>query len=157
MTDVNDMERAEAYVADMVWRLEVLQSRSRYNVKTGELKRLPTRLRRFCNGIPQDNVATTLMVLESKAPYSGVVYNGEDDLDNEYRPTRTMIKKDQSLVVLLPSHTDVNGGRCCVTAMVLRSVNENRSVSESRCTPATWYATPCSPSGHGMTSASSQK
>ena len=97
MTDVNDMERAEAYVADMVWRLEVLQSRSRYNVKTGELKRLPTRLRRFCNGIPQDNVATTLMVLESKAPYSGVVYNGEDDLDNEYRPTRTMIKKDQSL------------------------------------------------------------
>lgn len=97
MMDANEMERAKAYAGGIVWRLEVLQSRSRYNVDTGELKRLPTRLRRFSNGIPQDNVASTLEALEAMAPYRGVIYNGEDDLDHEYRPTTTLIRKDDSL------------------------------------------------------------
>ena len=97
MIDANEMERARAYAESIVWRLETLQSRSRYNIDTGELKRLPTRLRRFSNGIPQDNVASTLAALEAMAPYRGVVYNGEDDLDREYRPTVTLIRKDNSM------------------------------------------------------------
>lgn len=97
MIDMHDMEVAEEYAESIVWRLETLQHRTRYNLKTGELKRLPTRLRRFSNGIPQDNVAGVLAVLDSTVPYRGVVYNGEDDEDLEYRPTTTLIKKDQSL------------------------------------------------------------
>lgn len=97
MIDANELERAKAYAESIVWRLETLQSRSRYNIDTGELKRLPTRLRRFSNGIPQDNVASTLAALEAMAPYRGVVYNGEDDLDREYRPTVTLIRKDNSM------------------------------------------------------------
>lgn len=97
MIDANELERARAYAESIVWRLETLQSRCRYNIDTGELKRLPTKLRRFSNGIPQDNVASTLAALEAMAPYKGVIYNGEDDLDHEYRPTVTLIRKDNSL------------------------------------------------------------
>lgn len=97
MMDANELERAKAYAESIVWRLETLQSRSRYNIDTGKLKRLPTRLRRFSNGIPQDNVASTLEALEAMAPYRGVIYNGEDDLDHEYRPTTTLIRKDDSM------------------------------------------------------------
>lgn len=97
MMDANELERARAYAESIVWRLETLQSRSRYNIDTGKLKRLPTRLRRFSNGIPQDNVASTLEALEAMAPYRGVIYNGEDDLDHEYRPTTTLIRKDDSM------------------------------------------------------------
>jgi hypothetical protein len=97
MIDANELERAKAYAESIVWRLETLQSRSRYNTDTGELKRLPTKLRRFSNGIPQDNVASTLIALAAMAPYRGMIYNGEDDLDHEYRPTVTLIRKDNSL------------------------------------------------------------
>ena len=97
MMDANELERAKAYAESIVWRLETLQSRSRYNIDTGKLKRLPTRLRRFSNGIPQDNVASTLEALEAMAPYRGIIYNGEDDLDHEYRPTTTLIRKDDSM------------------------------------------------------------
>ena len=43
MMDANELERAKAYAESIVWRLETLQSRSRYNIDTGKLKRLPTR------------------------------------------------------------------------------------------------------------------
>lgn len=76
------------------WRLQTLQHRGRYNVKTGEYKNLPTRLRRFLNGTPVSVIGRTLEMLKAAAPYRSPVYNWEYDEGLEYRPTTTLIRKD---------------------------------------------------------------
>jgi len=97
MVSANDRGAAEKIAADLVWRLDVLQHRCRYNVRTGKYRNLPTRIRRFSNACPTDIVADVLDALIRMAPYTRVVFNGEDDPEVRYRPTMTMIKKDDSL------------------------------------------------------------
>lgn len=97
MVSVNDKSTAEKIAADLIWRLEILQHRSRYNMRTGKYRTLPTRLRRFSNACPTDIIADVLDALVRMAPYSHVIFNGEDDPDVRYRPTVTMIKKDDTL------------------------------------------------------------
>lgn len=89
--------KARKIAKELVWRLEILQHRTRYSQKTG-LKMLPTRIKRFSTGLPQDMVALVLEELVAMAPYSGVIYNGNDEGDEiEYRPTTTYVKRDQTL------------------------------------------------------------
>ena len=97
MVDVNAKSTAEKIAAELVWRLEVLQHRSRYNTATGKYRTLPTRVRRFSTACPTDIVADVLAALVRQAPYTRVVFNGEDDPEVRYRPTMTMIRKDDSL------------------------------------------------------------
>ena len=99
ITDSNKHQRAVDYVKNAVdrWRLETLQYRCRYSLKTGKLKKLPTQLRRFINSVPVDIVNDVLETLAASCPYKGTVFNLEDDEGLVYRPTRTMIRKDASL------------------------------------------------------------
>ena len=97
MVNENVKSRAEQIADDLRWRLEVLQHRCRYNLKTGVYKRLPTRVRRFANGCPTDIVADVIEAIVKKAPYTNIVFNGESDPDMRYRPTVTSIRKDDSL------------------------------------------------------------
>lgn len=97
MVDSNAKSTAEKIAAELIWRLEVLQHRGRYNVKTGEYRQLPTRIRRFANACPTDIVADVIDALIKMAPYTRVVFNGEDDPSLKYRPTMTSIRKDDSL------------------------------------------------------------
>lgn len=97
MVDTNETTKAREIAENLVWRLEVLQHRCRYNLKTGAYKQLPTRIRRFANARPTDLVAAVIDELVKMAPYKGVVFCGEDDSDLSYRPTTTSIRKDDSL------------------------------------------------------------
>lgn len=97
MVDMNETTKAREVAENLVWRLEVLQHRCRYNLKTGTYKQLPTRIRRFANARPTDLVAAVIDELVKMAPYKGVVFCGEDDSDLSYRPTTTSIRKDDSL------------------------------------------------------------
>jgi hypothetical protein len=96
MFDVNAEERAKEYVGDIRWRLEVMQYRSRYNMKTGEYKKLPTRVRRFSNGIPTDIVSYVLEELNRTKVFTGLVFNGEE-VEGKYRTSSSQIRKDDSL------------------------------------------------------------
>lgn len=79
--------------AEPRWRLQTLQHRARYNLKTGEYKQLPTRIRRFLNGTPVGIKAAVLAVLRESAPYKSPVFDLEDD-GLTYMPTSTFIRKD---------------------------------------------------------------
>lgn len=75
------------------WRLQTLQHRSRYDLKTGTYRQLPTRVRRFLNGTPAGMKSAVLKLLEESAPYKGAVFDLESD-GLEYMPTSTFIRKD---------------------------------------------------------------
>lgn len=79
--------------ASSKWRLQTLQYRSRYDLKTGTYKKLPTRVRRFLNGTPSGMKAAVLAVLKDSAPYKSPVFDLERD-GLEYLPTNTFIRKD---------------------------------------------------------------
>lgn len=96
MLDVNIMERAKEYVSEIRWRLEVMQYRSRYNIVTGVYKKLPTRIRRFANGIPTDIVSYVLEELNKIREFTGLTFNGEE-VEGTYRTTVSQVKKDDSL------------------------------------------------------------
>lgn len=97
MVDRNTKSRAEQVADELVWRLEILQHRCRYNLKTGEYRQLPTRVRRFANACPTDIVADVIECIVKKAPYTDLVFNGEKNPELKYRPTATSIRKDDSL------------------------------------------------------------
>lgn len=102
----DEISHAKKVMLDLVWRLEILQHRARYNVRTGAIITLPTRIRRFANAHPQDLTASVLAELVAAAPYSGVVYNGDDEGDALlYRPTSTYIRKDDTLKTGTRDHT----------------------------------------------------
>ena len=97
MVDINENSAARKMAENLVWRLEVLQHRCRYNFKTGEYRQLPTRVRRFSNAKPLDITAAVIEELVRMAPYSGIVFGDEGDPSRKYRPTTTYIKKDDTL------------------------------------------------------------
>lgn len=75
------------------WRLQTMQTSTRYDLKTGEYKRLPTKIRRFLNGTPVGMIAQVLQMLREAAPYKSPVFNLECG-DEVYYPTSTYINKD---------------------------------------------------------------
>lgn len=83
------------------WRLQILSKRQRLNLRTGERKDMPTRIRRFAEGIPWAYVAEGIRYLISKAPYRGIMFNGVR-LDEEYRPTLTLWQRDAQDTVNSP-------------------------------------------------------
>ena len=85
--------RAWLDMAQTKWRLQTMQHRSRYNLKTGEYKQLPTRVRRFLNGTPVSMKSRVLSLLKESAPYSCPVFDLETG-DAKYTPTNTFIRKD---------------------------------------------------------------
>lgn len=87
------------------WRLQILSQRYRYNQETGERIALPTRIRRFVEGIPVALVNEAMKYLLSQAPYRGIIYNGVP-LDGEYRPTLTTWQRDDNMVVNGGQRTD---------------------------------------------------
>lgn len=92
-----DIKRAADYAAQIVWRLETLQYRSRFNEQTGETTRLPTKIRRFANGLPRDLALPVLHVIANGSPYTGKnLFNGEGS-DDEFVSTGVYIRKDQTL------------------------------------------------------------
>lgn len=78
---------------DAKWRLQILSKRVRLNAD-GTRKEIPTRIRRFAEGIPWAFVKPALDYLLSKAPYRGRLANGVE-FDEEYRPTLTVWQRDQ--------------------------------------------------------------
>lgn len=95
MTDIKKFEEARKWVDSLQerWRLQVLSKRFRINKKTGERTELPTRIRRFVEGVPWALVQDSIDYLLSLAPYKGIIYNGVE-LEGSYRPTITTWKRD---------------------------------------------------------------
>lgn len=93
--DLSLEARARAWLemAQPKWRLQTMQSRSRFNLKTGEYKKLPTRVRRFLNGTPVSMKSKVLELLKEMSPYSSPVFDLETG-DSKYVPTNTFIRKD---------------------------------------------------------------
>lgn len=87
------------------WRLQILSQRYRMDEKTGKRVALPTRIRRFVEGMPAALADEAMKYLLSKAPYKGIVYNGVE-ISGEYRPTLTTWKRDDSDVVNGRGQTD---------------------------------------------------
>ena len=63
------------------------------HVRAMEQKELPFRVRRFAKGVPLSLVAPAVRYLVSLAPYSGILWNGEE-VQGRYRPTRTFWRRD---------------------------------------------------------------
>lgn len=74
------------------WRLQVLSKRLRLH-KDGTRKEVPTRIRRFIEGVPWAFVKPAIDYLLELAPYSGVIANGVD-FETSYRPTLTLWQRD---------------------------------------------------------------
>jgi len=74
------------------WRVQIFARRSRV-LRDGSSREIPSRLRRFVEGIPWAFVRPAVDYLISKAPYSGVIANGVD-FGVTYRPTLTMWQRD---------------------------------------------------------------
>lgn len=123
------------------WRLQILSQRYRYNQETGERVQLPTRIRRFVEGIPVALVDEAMKYLLSKAPYKGIIYNGVQ-LDGEYRPTLTTWQRDDNTVVNGGQRTD--GTYTLVQDLTEKSlwdhylVGTSRSCTEEVQTDWTW-------------------
>lgn len=82
------------------WRLEMISKRYRYqkDAQTGVKKRIPVRIRRFARGLPLGLVHEAIRYLDSLAPYTGFIFNGER-VTLSYRPTNTTwVRDDQHSV-----------------------------------------------------------
>ena len=92
--DIVAREQARAWIdaARGKWRLQILAKRVRIQ-RDGTRKEIPTRLRRFVEGLPWAFVKPALDYLLELAPYEGVVANGVD-FGVPYRPTLTVWQRD---------------------------------------------------------------
>lgn len=90
---------AKAWIdaAESRWRLQILARRTRVT-KSG-VKSIPTRIRRFVEGIPWAYVKPAMDYLLSKAPYRGAIANGAD-FGVAYRPTLTVWQRDAQQAAL---------------------------------------------------------
>ena len=95
MADSSKVEEAKKWVDSLQdrWRLQVLSKRFRIDKTTGEQVDMPVRIRRFVEGVPWALVEESVKYLLSKAPYTGIVYNGVE-VGGSYRPTMTTWKRD---------------------------------------------------------------
>lgn len=73
------------------WRVQILARRTR--VTKDGVKTMPSRLRRFVEGLPWPYVKPAIDYLLSTAPYTGIVANGVD-FGTPYRPTLTVWQRD---------------------------------------------------------------
>lgn len=89
---VADQARAWVDSAQNRWRLQVLSKRLTLH-KDGTRKEVPTRLRRFIEGVPWAFVKPAIDYLLETAPYSGIIANGVD-FETAYRPTLTIWTRD---------------------------------------------------------------
>lgn len=97
------------------WRLELLDQRSRRLPEPSDsdsdsdpgsdsdsgsgaprMKLLPMRIRRSVPGLPRSLVDSAVRYLVSLAPYSGIIYEGEE-IPGEWWPARTMWRMDQGM------------------------------------------------------------
>ena len=97
MADSSKVEEAKKWVDSLQdrWRLQVLSKRFRIDKTTGEQVDMPVRIRRFVEGVPWALVEESVKYLLSKAPYTGIVYNGVE-VGGSYRPTMTTWKRDDN-------------------------------------------------------------
>lgn len=107
MSDNLVQQKAREWVDSLEnrWRLQILSEKTRVNRTTGERKKLPTRIRRFAEGMPWAFVDEAIRYLLSKAPYEGVIYNGVK-IRGRYRPTITTWTRDDQMVVNGPGKLD---------------------------------------------------
>lgn len=111
MSDEKTIECARQWIDQLdsglgvngVWRLQRLDKRVR--VKPGDeesspvtVDELPTRIRRFAKGMPWALVIEAARYLHSKAPYTGVIFNGVR-CDKAYYPLRTWWERDEGSVI----------------------------------------------------------
>ena len=102
-------EQARKWIDSAVdrWRLQILSRRVRVrkvkNPDTGVIEtrteEVPSRLRRFVEGIPWAFVKPAMDYLLSQIPYTGVIVNGVD-FGVAYRPTITVWQRDQQSIAL---------------------------------------------------------
>lgn len=92
--DLTVASQARAWIlsAKDRWRLQVLSKRLRLH-KDGTRTEVPTRIRRFIEGVPWAYVKPAIDFLLELAPYSGVIANGVD-FETKYRPTLTVWQRD---------------------------------------------------------------
>ena len=92
--DSTKLEQARAWVTSAKdrWRLQVLSERMLLK-KDGTRKKIPTRIRRFLEGVPWAFVKPAIDYLLEQAPYTGVIANGVD-FETAYRPTITLWQRD---------------------------------------------------------------
>ena len=87
------------------WRLQILSKTYRKDPSTGKQIETPTRIRRFLEGCPPAYLKEVIDVLLEKAPYSGVLYNG-NLVPGTFRPTNTEWRRDDQTVVNGMQKTD---------------------------------------------------
>lgn len=111
---------------DAKWRLQILSKRYRQNSK-GERVELPTRIRRFVEGIPHALVDDAIKYLLSKAPYKGVIYNGVE-IEGEYRPTLTQWSRDNQDSIHTAGSSKNDGTYTLVQDLIEKSLWDTYSV-----------------------------
>jgi len=80
------------------WRLQILSRKYRIDPTTGKQVETPTRIRRFLEGCPPAYLKEVIDILLEKAPYTGVLYNG-NLISGTFRPTNTEWRRDDQTVV----------------------------------------------------------
>ena len=74
--------------AGCLWNVQLLQKKYRMNRKTGQRRNVPFRIHRYAEGCPPSCMKAAMDYLISLAPYSGIVFRGEE-LQGQYRPPKT--------------------------------------------------------------------
>ncbi len=90
-TEVDAVARGWIDSLEHRWRLQILSERKAPSGAGS--RKIPTRLRRFVEGIPWSAVKPAIDYLLATAPYTGVIANGID-FGVSYRPTLTLWQRD---------------------------------------------------------------
>ena len=114
------------------WRLQIISQRYRIDPDTGDRVPQPVRIRRFAEGCPGSGIKQAIDYLLSKAPYTGVIFNGQT-LDGTYVPTQTTWSRDdREIVSTIKGRTD--GTYTIVQDLIDRTyADEYEILSQSSC------------------------
>lgn len=131
------MEAAAEWIQSLEykWRLEILSKRALRTRdglpvvdKNGVPREIPTRIRRYVEGIPWPFVKPAIDHLIATAPYSGLIANGVDFGDAQYRPTLTVWQRDSGHVTHPPTQRNPDATYTLIQDLIEVKENDTYAV-----------------------------